>query len=166
MKHLSAQKKQSHSSASHTACWPQHEGLVTALHRVCFSQRSSASRRRKSAGDWLGPNWTWFTDYALGGVCMLPAHCGPVYEWPKKHWAQYAWAHTAGEESGKKRMSVHEREECWRERACGGLPSHLTRLDKLRGNITNIDLLLKSCSVDLPLHWNECSHSASRTLLQ
>lgn len=33
-----------------------------------------------------------------------------------------------------------------------GLPSHLTCLDKLQGNIMNIDLLLKLCSVDLPLY--------------
>lgn len=51
--------------------------------------------------------------YTRRGVSMLTAHCSPVYEqmaW--KHWAQYTWAHTAGEESGKKWMPAHERGEC------------------------------------------------------
>lgn len=79
-------------------------------------------------------------------------------EWPGKHWAQYTWAHTAGEASECQRM----KEMSVKGEAGGKLPCHSACLEELLRNIIIIKTRLKLCSVDQPLQSDKSTYSTGR----
>lgn len=72
-------------SVSHwLTSWLQCEGLVTrSVFPAFISERRQEVSRRPTRSELVMTHKL----YARRGVCMLTAHCGPVYEWPGKHWA-------------------------------------------------------------------------------
>lgn len=97
--------------------------------------------------------------YTRRGVCMLTAHCSPVYEWPANTGPSIHEPTLQG-----KRVARNEC-HCMKGRsvkgeAGGTLPCHSACLEKLQGNIIIINTLLKLYSVDLPPQWDKCTYSA------
>lgn len=163
MKHLSAQKKPSHSSASHTAYSPQEGVLWLHCSGSVFPsvrQRAEAGSQQETDSVRIGHD----SQIIHSGESACYQHAAALYMSCLKNIGPSICEPTL---QGK-RVARNEC-PCMKGRSVEGkgrvgLPSHLTCLDKLQGNIMNIDPLLKLCSVDLSLYWYECSHSASRTL--
>lgn len=126
-----------------------------------FSQHSSTGPGRKSAGDWLDPNWTRLTNYPLVGSLHVNSSTQQLCIWERGPWKTlepvYMRPHC--------RRREQQRSECQclkggvKGEAEGKLSCLLLCLEKLCGNIMVIIGRLKWCSVDLQ---RDKSYFASR----